>query len=63
MRVKLLSDMEISLENYQDLTNAKLSTELVSTIENNIRSVMTDKTIFFLQKGAFVPDSRSHIGL
>lgn len=63
MRVKLLSDMEISLENYQDLTNAKLSTELGSAIENNIRSVMTDKTIFFLQKGAFVPDSRSHIGL
>lgn len=62
-KVKLLSDMEVSLHDYQSLTSNRPTPALVGNILENVCNIMTNKTIFFLHKGAFVPDSRSHIGL
>jgi len=36
---------------------------LTNSIMDNVSRVMTNKTVFFLYKGEYVPDSRSHIGL
>lgn len=63
IKLKLVSDMTVSLYDYQLLTTGKVNRVLASTILENIRNVMIGKTIFFLHKGAVVLDSRSHIGL
>ena len=63
LKVKLLSNMEVSLDDYQALTDNKPSQTLKGTILENIHNIMINRTVFFLNKGAFVPDSRSHIGL
>jgi ubiquinone/menaquinone biosynthesis C-methylase UbiE len=63
LKVKVVSDMEVSLVDYECLTSSKRNASLEDCILKNVRQVMLNKTIFFLYKGAFVPDSRSHIGL
>lgn len=63
IKLKLVSDMMVSLYDYQLLTTDKVTCTLASTVLENIRNVMISKTIFFLHKGAVVLDSRSHIGL
>jgi ubiquinone/menaquinone biosynthesis C-methylase UbiE len=70
IKLKLLSDMEVSLTQHQLLIGRNKNPEMLSHkvelengIINHIAAVMTDKTIFFLYKGAFIPDSRSHAGL
>lgn len=70
IKLKLLSDMEVSLAQHQLLIGRNKNpdmlphkVELENGIINHIAAVMTDKTIFFLHKGAFIPDSRSHAGL
>ena len=63
IKVKVVSDMEVSLDDYQCLTGNSRDPALEERIVRNIRQVMSNKTIFFLHKGTFVLDSRSHIGL
>lgn len=63
IRLKLLTNMEVSLHEYQALLANHSNPSLVNNIMNNIHNIMTNKTIFFLYKGAYIPDSRSHIGL
>jgi len=63
IKIKLLSDMDVSLDQHQFLTNKREDSEFVSSIVDNIGNVMTKKTIFFLHKGEMVHDSRNHIGL
>ena len=68
---KLLNNMELTLEEYNTLlgnpgesTLAHAETDaLGKCILSSIRHTMTDKTIFFLCKGEFAPDSRGHEGL
>lgn len=63
IKVKLLSDMEVSLDDHQSLINNRPAQALVGNVIQNICNIMTNKTIFFLHKGEIVHDSRSHIGL
>lgn len=63
IKLKLLSDMEVSLSQHQSLISKNQDSELANGIINHIADVMIDKTIFFLYKGEFVSDSRSHAGL
>ncbi len=70
IRIKLLSNMDISLTQHQLLIGREQSPDIVvhkadleKGILTHIAAVMTDRTIFFLYKGDFVPDSRSHVGL
>jgi len=68
---KLLNNMELTLQEYNRLrdnpgegTLAPAETgALEKNILSNIRQTMTDKTIFFLYNGDFLPDSRGHDGL
>lgn len=63
MRFKVLCDMEVSLSQFKSLTNRTQNRKLLRLVRNNIRSVMNNKTVFFLYKGKVVQDSRSHRGL
>lgn len=63
LKVELLSDMKLSLDDYQSLSDNRPNRTLEGNILKNIHNTMINRTIFFLHKGAFVPDSRSHIGL
>lgn len=70
IKLKLLSDMDVSLPQHQLLISKNQNPELeihkvemANGIINHIADVMTDKTIFSLYKGEFVSDSRSHSGL
>ena len=63
MRLKLLSDMEVSLEQYQALIARERDRGLVEMVQDNIGAVMRNRAVFFLQKGRLIPDSRSHLGL
>ena len=68
---KLVSNMELTLEQYNTLLNnpnegtptQSDTVALDNAVLLNIRHAMTEKTIFFLYKGAFVPDSRGSDGL
>lgn len=60
---KVLCDMELSLDRYNVLFNKGDKEELKADIWNNTHNTMFNRTIFFLYKGKFVPDSRNHIGL
>ena len=63
IKVRVLNDMEVSLDEYQCLTGNRGDCHLEERILVNTRQVMVNRTIFFMHKGTFVPDSRSHIGL
>ena len=64
-KAKLINDLEVSFDDYQSLDryNSRSNPELEGTLLADVRNLMIAKTIFFLYKGPFVPDSRSHIGL
>lgn len=62
IKFKLLADMELSMSQYKAVTGPLVGAKWPHIV-HNIRHVMTQKTIFFLYKGAYVPDSRSHLGL
>ncbi|MCW6037306.1 class I SAM-dependent methyltransferase [Spirulina subsalsa FACHB-351] len=61
IRLHLFNNIEISLDDYESLNNS--NRELENKILENARQIMLHRTIFFLYKGEFFPDSRSHIGL
>ncbi|WP_017302682.1 class I SAM-dependent methyltransferase [Spirulina subsalsa] len=61
IKLQLFNHFEISLSDYESLGNS--NKELENRILENVRHIMLHRTIFFLYKGDFVPDSRSHIGL
>lgn len=63
LKIKLLNDMELSFDDYQSLTGNRPNPALEGNILGNVRNVMINRTVFFLHKGTFIPDSRSHIGL
>ncbi len=68
---KMVNNMELTLEEYNTLLNspgeASAPHDDTVALENaalsNIRQAMAEKTIFFLYKGNFLPDSRGHAGL
>jgi len=72
---RLLNTMEVTLDDYNSLTADSADASLWHPVKSlkmnalqrsvleNIRTATTMKSIFFLYKGAFVPDSRSHVGL
>lgn len=60
---KVLCDMELSLDRYNFLFNEGDKEELKADLWNNTHNTMFNRTIFFLYKGKFIPDSRSHAGL
>lgn len=68
---KMVNNMELTLEEYNTLLNSpgegQLPDDDTVVLENaalsNIRQAMAEKTIFFLYKGNFISDSRSHAGL
>lgn len=68
---KLLNSLEISLEEYNMLlSEPREGLPVVGDIValekaslSNIRHTMAERTIFFLSKGEFLPDSRGHDGL
>ncbi len=59
IRLKVLSDIEISLNQY-NLLRRKPILSILRHISPQLADNLTSKTIFFLFKGAYVPDSRSH---
>jgi SAM-dependent methyltransferase len=69
---KLLNNMELSLEEYDVLLPGKdesphdqsaATAALATRVMANTRQTTADRTIFFLRKGDFCLDSRSHVGL
>ena len=62
IRLKVLDDIEVSLNQYKLLTN-QISQKLLNVIFRGVGNMMVNSTIFFLYKGSYIPDSRSHIGL
>ncbi len=63
IQCKLLCDMDLGLDQHQSLVKKNQGAAFEKGILENIHNVMANKTIFFLYKGPWVPDSRSHIGL
>jgi hypothetical protein len=62
IRIMVLGGIEVSLSQYKRLTSPTVQ-KLLKTIFPTLGNTMTDKIVFFLDKGAYVPDSRGHIGL
>jgi SAM-dependent methyltransferase len=62
IRFKVLADLDVSLDQYHALINRTRS-NVYELVNNNVSNVMTNRTVFFLYKGKFIPDSRSHLGL
>ena len=62
IKVKVLGEIEVSINQYKLLTN-QIVLKLIKTISSKIWNRMTGKTIFFLYKGEYIPDSRSSVGL
>lgn len=62
IKFKLLTDIELSLSQYKAVTGLLVGAKWQKIVKN-IRHVTARKTIFFLHKGCFVPDSRGHLGL
>lgn len=67
---RLLNRLELGLEEYTTLIDgpsALSHDDHLATLErlalSNIRETMADRSIFFLFKGEFLPDSRTHQGL
>lgn len=66
---KVLNSLELGFENYDTFINGSKEDALVdkAALEqlalSNIRETMADRSIFFLFKGDYAPDSRSHDGL
>lgn len=62
IRIMVLGGIELSLSQYKRLTSPMIQ-KLLKMIFPTLGNTMTDKIVFFLDKGAYVPDSRGHIGL
>ena len=62
IRVKLFGDTEVSFNQYKFLTN-QMVLNLLKIFLPKIWHRMTGKSIFFLFKGEFIPDSRGPVGL
>lgn len=69
---RMLNRLELGVEDYNTLTNGSTSNvraggwdraALEELALADIRETMADRSIFFLFKGEFVPDSRGHDGL
>ena len=68
---KVLSNLELGLGGYNLLLDKRSGAlpvdgdmvALEKNILSNVRQTMAEKTIFFLHKGKFLPDSRGHVGL
>ena len=63
LTVKVLTDMEISLDEYNVMYEADGKEPLKSRTWNQTYNTMFNRSIFFLHKGPLRRDSRSHIGL
>jgi len=63
IRCKLSCDMVVPIEYYQEIEENTQNLNIKEDIFGNVRNEIVKKTIFFLYKGDFVLDSRSHIGL
>ena len=62
IRLRVLDDIEVSLNQYKFLTS-QITRKLLNLIYHDVGNMMVNRTIFFLYKGDYIPDSRSHIGL
>jgi len=66
LTLKVALDMDMSLRDQDVLfapPHGDAHEQLKATIWNNTHNTMANRAIFFLHKGPFVRDSRSHIGL
>jgi hypothetical protein len=66
LTLKVALDMDMSLNDQNILfapPHGDAHERLKATIWNNTVNTMTNRAIFFLHKGPFVRDSRSHVGL
>lgn len=62
IKIKLLGDVDFSLREYNFLTHPRVI-RLINRFFPRIVGPLINKSIFFLQKGEPVLDSRSHLGL
>lgn len=63
---KVVCDKDLSLFEYNSILESPTSPtddRLKKDILNNIATIMNHRTIFFLYKGKYFPDSRGHAGL
>ena len=58
IKIMPVCNMQISLQDYQQLTSNKSSTPPEKTITKHIRNLLNYRSIFFLYKGEYIPDSR-----
>jgi SAM-dependent methyltransferase len=63
LSVKVVNDMDMSLDDVNTLFGSDRHETLKSTLWNETFNAMHNRAIFFLHKGESVPDSRSHVGL
>src|SRR5262245_235521 len=63
LRVAVLSDLRLPLAEYRSIHEAADKEPVKSDVFNNVHNTMFNRCIFFLHKGPFQRDSRSHIGL
>jgi ubiquinone/menaquinone biosynthesis C-methylase UbiE len=62
LSVKLASHLDLDME-YTDYMEIFSHKNLPNKVQNHIFNSLENATIFFLTKGKYIPDSRSHIGL
>ena len=63
LTLSVLSDMRMSLAEHRTLLGQGSSEALRASLWNHTYNAMHNRAIFFLHKGPFERDSRSHIGL
>jgi len=63
IKIKPICNMQISLQDYQQLTSKKRKTAPEKAITKHIRHLLDYRLVFFLYKGAFIPDSRRPVEL
>jgi SAM-dependent methyltransferase len=63
LTVKVIADMEISLDDYNRIYDGRENEPLRAEIWNQTYNTMFNRSVFFLHKGPLRFDSRSHVGL
>jgi SAM-dependent methyltransferase len=63
LSLSVVSDMRMSLEDHRVLLGTGDGEHLRASLWNHTHNAMHNRAIFFLHKGPFERDSRSHIGL
>jgi len=63
LKVKVAGNLDVSLREYQSLIGKWPGLIAQRKVMKSLRKVLSNKTIFFLHKGKFLPDSRLHEGL